>query len=266
MELVTSFGPTVLTLLSVLGVSIVSLVGIAAFSVQEDRLRTWLYGLVALAAGALLGDALIHLIPEALSTIGNVWLFGTSLISGALLFLVLEHILRWHHAHHADEDEHEGHERFERGEGHAHLAPMVLVADGVHNVIDGAVIAASFLVSPALGFATTAAVFLHEIPQEVADYALLLHAGYSRTKALLWNFASGLTALFGALIVLVVGTEVELFGAYASAVTAGAFIYLAVVDLLPEVRNQARGKKLVIALGAFCIGFGFMCALLLLES
>lgn len=257
--------PVTLTILSVLAVSLVSLVGIAAFSLHENLLRASLYVLVALAAGALLGDAFIHLIPESLEGIGDESLFALAILGGVSLFFILEKVLRWHHAHHGVEEEHLGHEHFEKGDAHEHIAPLVLVADGIHNIVDGAVIAASYLVSPALGVATTIAVFLHEIPQEVADYALLLHAGYSRTKALIWNFASGLTALFGALVVLVIGAEVEIFAAYAAAVTAGAFIYLAAADLLPDLQKKTGGLSSATAIIAFLLGIGLMFALTLVE-
>jgi zinc and cadmium transporter len=133
-------------------------------------------------------------------------------------------------------------------------------------MVDGAVIAASYLVSPALGFATTLAVFLHEIPQEVADYALLIHAGYSRVRALFWNFVSGLTALLGAGVVLIVGGEIETFGAYAAAVTAGAFIYLAAADLIPDLNKRTGVRSSLVSLGSFLVGIALMFALTLLES
>lgn len=257
--------PVTLTILSVLAVSLVSLIGIAAFSVRQEFLKRSLTALVALAAGALLGDAVIHLIPESLEVIGDETYFALAVLGGLALFFILEKVLRWHHAHHAGEDDHLGHERYEHG-SHTHLAPMVLVADGIHNVVDGAVIAASYLVSPALGFATTVAVFLHEIPQEVADYALLVHSGYSRSKALLWNFASGLTALLGAGVVLYVGAEIELFGAYAAAVTAGAFIYLAAADLIPDLNRDTGARASITTLTAFLVGVALMFALTVLES
>jgi len=255
-----------MALLSVILVSLVSLVGIAAFSLRQGSLSKVLFLLVALAAGALLGDAFIHLIPESLSVIGSPVAFGFATLLGLSLFFILEKVLRWHHAHHGDESEHVGHEKFERGESHQHLAPMVLLADGMHNIVDGAVIAASYLVSPALGVATTVAVFLHEVPQEIADYALLIHAGFSRTRALMWNFISGLTALIGAGLVFALGSTSETFGAYAAAVTAGAFIYLAAADLIPDLQKQTNTWASVSALGAFLVGIGAMFALTLLET
>ncbi len=258
--------PVTLTLISVFAVSLVSLVGIAAFSLKHEVLQKSLFAFVGLAAGALLGDAFIHLIPESLKVICDEVYFGLAVLGGISLFFILEKVLRWHHAHHAVEEEHEGHEVYEADASHTHLAPMVLVADGIHNMVDGAVIAASYLVSPALGFATTIAVFLHEIPQEVADYALLIHAGYSRVRALFWNFISGLTALIGAGVVLFVGGEIETFGAYAAAVTAGAFIYLAAADLIPDLNKRTGVRSSLVSLGSFLVGIALMFALTLLES
>ncbi|MCL9971852.1 MAG: ZIP family metal transporter [Candidatus Pacebacteria bacterium] len=260
----SAMDPVILTISSVFAVSLVSLVGIAAFSLEEKTLRKALFALVGLAAGALIGDAIIHLIPESLEVIGDERLFGLAVIGGLLVFFFLEKGLRWHHAHHGHEHEHTGHEQYERGT-HGHLAPMVIVADGVHNAIDGAVIAASFLVSPALGATTTLAVFLHEIPQEIADYALLLHSGLSRGMALFYNFLSGAMAFLGAGLVLWIGSSNELVGAYAAAATAGAFIYLAATDLIPEINKARPTRRSVIEVSAFLIGIGLMVGLSFLE-
>ncbi len=249
-------------LLAVFAVSLVSLVGIAAFSLREAWLRSMIPVLVGLAVGALLGDAFIHLIPESLEYIGDELAFGVTVLAGIGTFFVLEKYLRWHHAHHAHEIEHEGH----TCENHAprHLAPLVLVSDAVHNLVDGAVIAGAFLVSPSLGIATTVAVFLHEIPQEIADYGLLLHAGMGRGRALFYNFLSGLTALVGALFVLAAGSEFPQLGGYAAAFTAGAFIYIAAADLVPELQ-RARGGKAALAQSA-AILFGVLSMVLLALS
>lgn len=257
---------TFFALLAVFVVSLVSLIGVAALALNATRLGSIVRILVALAAGALLADAFVHLIPESLEVIGDGFLFGVAALAGVSSFFILERYLRWHHAHHGPETEHSGHEKFESGPSHAHVAPLVLVADGIHNMIDGAVIAASFLLSPSLGVATTVAVFLHEIPQEIADYALLIHAGYSRRAALLWNFLSGITALLGAGFVLYIGSDVPLFAAYAGAVTAGAFIYLAAADLIPELHKSEGVASSITAVFAFLVGVGIMLSLTLLES
>lgn len=256
-----------LVILATVVVSAVSLIGIVALSINKRFLDRILLILIALAAGSLIGDAIIHLIPESLESLGDERLFGGAVISGILLFFILERYLRWHHAHHGSEEEHEGHERFEEGPHNptAHLAPLVIVADGIHNFIDGIVIAASFVVSIPLGVATTAAVFLHEIPQEIADFALLIHAGYSRVKAILFNFLSALTAVIGAVAFLLINESFENLAPYAAALTAGAFIYIAIADIIPELHKENRPGRVAIQLASFLIGIAVMFALTFLE-
>lgn len=251
-----------LTFVSILLVSLVSLVGIFIFSLRETLMRQVLFVLVGLAAGALLGDAVIHLIPEALKDIADERVFGVTLLAGVVVFFVLEKYLRWHHAHHGPEEEHE---EEERNNHPTHLAPLVLIADGVHNMVDGALIAASFLISPLVGITTTIAVFLHEIPQEIADYALLIHSGLSRTKALVFNFLSALTAFLGAIIVFALSATITSLAGYAAAFTAGAFIYIAATDLIPELHKTKDPRKSGIELGAFVVGIVVMLLLTFVE-
>ena len=247
--------------LSVLAVSLASFAGIATFSVKIETLRGWLFVLIGLAAGTLIGDAVIHLIPESLGTIGDERSFGLALLAGVLIFFILEKYLRWHHAHHASEEEHAE----EEANHPRHLAPMVLFADGLHNFVDGAVIAASFIVSPVIGLATTIAVFIHELPQEIADYALLVHSGLSRGKALFFNFLSALTAFLGAGAVLLAHSALESLGALVVAFTAGAFIYIGATDLVPELHKTRDPKKSAAELLAFVVGIALMFALTYLE-
>jgi zinc and cadmium transporter len=247
---------------SIAAVSLVSFAGVAVFSLRESAMHKVLFVLIGLAAGTMIGDAVIHLIPEALEGIGDARTFGIAVLTGIVGFFILEKYLRWHHAHHGAEEEHEEEEEHNHPR---HLAPMVLVADGIHNLVDGAIIAASFLVSPVIGFTTAIAVFLHEIPQEIADYALLVHSGLSRTKALLYNFASGLVAFAGAGIVLVFHNSFESFGALIAAFTAGAFIYIAATDLIPELHKTTNRKRRAIELLSFIIGILIMFALTYLE-
>lgn len=250
------------TFISIFLVSLVSLVGIFIFSLRETMMRHILFILVGLAAGALLGDAVIHLIPEALADINDERSFGITLLGGVVVFFVLEKYLRWHHAHHGPEEEHEEEERKNHP---THLAPLVLIADGLHNMVDGALIAASFLISPLVGITTTIAVFLHEIPQEIADYALLIHSGFSRIKALAFNFLSALTAFLGAIIVLALNTAVTSLAGYAAAFTAGAFIYIAATDLIPELHKTKDPRRSGIELGAFVVGIAVMLLLTFVE-
>lgn len=249
-------------LASIAAVSLVSFVGVAVFSLRESALHKMLFVFIGLAAGTMLGDAVIHLIPEALEGIEDERIFGLAVLSGIVGFFILEKYLRWHHAHHGPEEEHEEEETHNHPQ---HLAPMVLVADGIHNLVDGAIIAASFLVSPVIGITTTIAVFLHEIPQEIADYALLVHSGLSRTKALMYNFGSGLVAFLGAGIVLMFHDSFESFGALVAAFTAGAFIYIAATDLIPELHKTTDRKKRALELVSFIIGILLMFLLTYLE-
>src|SRR3989344_3083381 len=155
---------------SVVIVSFVSLAGIFAISLKENVLRKCVFLTVSLAVGALLGDAFIHLIPEAFESIGQPILVSVAVIAGILVFFIIEKFLHWHH--HALGEE--------SGETIHPSGQMILISDGVHNFIDGLIIGASYLVGVEVGIATTIAVILHEIPQEIGDFGVLLHAGFSK--------------------------------------------------------------------------------------
>ena len=244
-------------------VSLVSFAGVFALAIRETMLRRVVFIFVGLATGALFGDALVHLIPEALgSGIGNVTT-GITIMSGILLFFALEKFLFWHHCH----GEHEESCDTLTAHDHApkHLGPLILTADFVHNMVDGVVIGASFLVSTEVGIATTIAVVLHEVPQEIGDFGLLIHAGWSRGKALLWNFFSALSAFFGVAVVLVLGSGIELLVPFASAFTAGAFIYIAGADLVPELHKTSGIGRTALQILSVALGFGLMLLLVLAE-
>ncbi len=247
----TSF---VFAFIATLGVSLISLVGLFTLSITEARLRRILFVFVALAAGALLGDAFIHLIPESFEA-GDPHAVSFAVLAGVLLFFLLEKALRWHHSH--------GEEEFSADHAHIHpVGRLVLVSDSVHNFVDGLAIGAAFIVSPALGIATTIAIALHEIPQEIGDFALLLHAGYSRTRALLVNLFSGLVAVLGTLVAFWAGditqNAVPLIGGF----SAGMFIYIAAADLVPEIHTTTGIKRSLIQLLAIALGLLAMFALL----
>ena len=244
-------------------VSLVSFAGILTVGFRESALKRTVFVLVGLATGALFGDALIHLIPEALeSDLGEVGT-GVAVMAGLLLFFALEKFLYWHHCH----GEHEESEDTLQSHDHAptHLGALILSADFIHNAVDGIVIWASFLVSTEVGIATTMAVVLHEIPQEIADFGLLIHAGLSRGKALLWNFFSALSAFLGVGIVWLLGSWVENLVPLAAAFTAGAFIYIAGSDLVPELHKTEGWKRTLVQVLAVALGFGLMLVLALLE-
>jgi len=249
--------PFIYALVAVLFVSIVSLVGVFTLSMNVERIRSALFLLVSLAAGALFGDAFLHLIPEAFEEVANPTAVSLSVLAGLIGFLILEKVLRWKHNH--GEEFSDDHEQI-HPVGH-----LVLVSDGIHNFIDGLTIGAAFLVSPEIGIATTIAIILHEIPQEIGDFALLLHAGYSRAKALFFNFASALVAVLGTVAAFFIAEHLEGMIPLIAAFAAGNFIYIAGSDLVPELHKTTGKGKTFLQLAALFTGLLVMYALLFLE-
>jgi len=249
---------------SVIIVSLVSLIGIVTLSWQERFLRRCLFVLVSLAVGALFGDAIIHLIPEALDGFEDATAAGLWILGGILVFFAIEKFLHWHHHHSAHSTlEMEGSPTHE-----AHRQPLgmlVFTADGLHNLIDGVIIGASYLISIEVGIATTLAVVLHEIPQEIGDFAILIHAGFSKAKALFINFSSALLAVVGVLIVFALELEGTQFLPAATAVAAGSFLYIAGSDLVPELQKTIRFRHSFMQFTAILVGIALMWALTLVE-
>jgi zinc and cadmium transporter len=241
------------SLTAVVVISAISLVGSIGLVMSRDALQKAVFYLVAFAAGALLGDAFFHLLPEiAESEAGFTPGASAAVLTGVLGFFVLEKVLHWHHAHFPEEEV---------------LHPIAvtnLVGDGLHNFIDGAVVAASFAVSVELGLATSIAVALHEIPQEIGDIAILLHAGLPPRRAIALNFISGLAAVAGALLVLSIA-PVRFVESFLVPFSAGAFVYIASTDLLPDLHKEAQPRRSAIQLLALVAGVGIMASLLLLE-
>jgi len=232
---------------SVIIVSLVSLVGIFFLSLKEENLKKSVGIFLSLAIGALLGDAFIHLIPETLEKFSNKTLAGLLIIIGIIIFLIIEKFLHWHH--HENDSE----------LNHIHPAgKLILFTDGFHNLIDGIIIGVSFLVSIPIGIATTLAVVLHEIPQEVGDFAVLIHSGYSKKRALLLNFLSALTAVIGVIIAFVFGSVAETFTLWILPIAAGGFIYIALADLIPELQKTTKIKYSVIQITTLLFGIFIM--------
>jgi zinc and cadmium transporter len=245
------------SLISVILVSLISLIGIFFLSLKENVLKKYVSIFISLAVGALLGDAFIHIIPEAFKNSPNITTTSIFIIIGILIFFILEKFLHWHH-HGEDEDQSK----------HVHpVGKLVLFSDGVHNLIDGIIIGISYLVSIPLGIATTIAVVLHEIPQEIGDFAVLLHSGFTKKRALWLNFLSALLAVVGVIVALVLGKFSETFVNYLLPIAAGGFIYVAVADLIPELHkdNSKKLKYSVIQIITVMIGIFAMLALTLLE-
>ena len=241
---------------SVILVSIISLVGVFFLAADNTRLQKMLLFLVSFAIGGLTGDAFIHLIPEAFKELGPKLSTSLFIILGMLLFFGLEKAIRWRHSHDISDSAQ-----------HVHpVATLNLIGDGVHNLIDGLLIGATYMVSIPIGMTTTVAVILHEIPQEIGDFGVLVHAGLSAKKALLLNFASALTSVLGTILALTIGTHLQSFSPVMLPITAGGFIYIAGSDLVPEVQQESG--SLGINLGHFItilLGISLMSLLVLFD-
>tara|TARA_B100001971_G_C18163495_1_gene522808 strand:- start:147 stop:1025 length:879 start_codon:yes stop_codon:yes gene_type:complete len=251
---------------SVIIVSLVSLVGIFTLSLRKNVLKKGISFLVALAIGSLLGDALIHLIPEALAETENPSSIPIFVIVGFMLFFILEKYFHWHHGSHGSEEH--THDCDDKVLEHKPkpLGQLIIVSDALHNLIDGMVIAASYFVSIEVGIATTIAIVLHEIPQEVADFGVLIHSGYSRSRALFLNFISALFAVVGAILALLLGGITDGLLILLLPIAAGAFIYIAASDLTPELhKHDPKTKNTVLQLVAIMIGVYAMWGLQFVE-
>lgn len=240
--------------MSVFLVSIISLIGLAVISMSEERLRRLVLILVSFSAGALLGDAFIHLLPEAAEESSFGMEMSGGILFGILIFFVLEKFVHWHHCGAA-----------EIGECPKAFATTNLVGDGLHNLIDGMIIAGSYLVSVPLGIATTFAVIFHEIPQEIGDFGVLVHAGYTKARALKFNFLCASVAILGAVLVLLIGGQLPGLSQLLIPFTAGGFIYIAGSDLIPELQKETRLGRSAIQLAGFLLGLLVMAGLVFLA-
>src|SRR5690606_17424437 len=251
------------SLVSTFLVSLVSFAGIATLSFKRRWLDKCLFLLISLSAGALLGDVFIHLLPEIIEEHGGFSpIVSLLVLCGIIGFFILEKFLIWHH-HHSIEtpEDHRQHQ-------HSHtqsLGVMNLIGDAFHNLLDGMIIAASFLISPVVGVSTTLAVILHEIPQEIGDFGVLIHSGFSVKKGLFFNFLTGSVAILGALLVIIIGNQSESILHYLIPFTAGGFIYIAGSDLIPELKKERVVLNSLFQLIALLMGVGIMYALIWFE-
>ncbi len=231
---------------------LVSLIGIiGAYSLIHFfiRSRSKIMILVSFAAGAMIAVSFFDLLPEAIGESGNIMMTMEYLVLGFVIFLLIEKAFLIYHCHEENCDRHSS-------------VKLVIIGDSVHNFLDGVAIAASFLVSPTLGIATTLAIIIHEVPQEFGDIGVLLHAGYSKAKALVFNLVSGVFAILGGLIGFYYLNRFESFIPYILALTAGGFIYIAAADLLPEVHAESDTRA-KISVHSLAVIFGILTLWLL---
>ncbi|MEO0206540.1 MAG: ZIP family metal transporter [candidate division WOR-3 bacterium] len=244
---------SVYTITSVIIVSLISLIGILFIKINFQRLSKFLLFMVSFAAGSLLGDAFIHLIPEAFEQLENNLRVSLLIIAGILVFFVLEKFVRWRHCH------------IPTSEKHPHpMVTMNLIGDLVHNLIDGMIIGASYSVSIPIGIATTFAVVMHEIPQEIGDFGVFIHGGLSIKRALFLNFVSALTAVLGGIISLAAGPMVKDYSITLLPLTAGGFVYIAGSDLIPELQGCETASASFFQLVSMIFGIGIMALLFFL--
>ncbi|GAB2688714.1 ZIP family metal transporter [Aliiglaciecola sp. 3_MG-2023] len=221
---------TTLLIILVFGfiMSLIAIIGGLFILLPEDILQRWLKAIVAFAAGSLLGGAFFHMLPHALNASEAQSMVMLWVVAGFTAFFALDQLLEWHHCHRLPSE----HVR--------PLGPLLLIADGVHNFLGGLAIGAIFLVDIRAGIAAWTAAALHEIPQEIGDFGAMVHAGYSRRKALIYNFISALTFPLGGVIAYAVGQNMNVY--FLVALGAGNFLYIAGADLIPEIK-QAEGLR-----------------------
>ena len=225
--------------------SAIALTGSLTLVLPEETFKKLVLPLVALAAGSLLGGALFHMLPESVDALGNDLTVWAWVACGIFSFFVLEQFLHWHHCHRPVE-------------AHRPLGSLILVADGLHNLIGGLAVGSAFVLDHRVGIVTWLVAAAHEVPQELGDFGILVHSGWDRRRALLFNVLSALTFLVGGLLAYGVSGRVDV--AVLIPFAAGNFIYIAATDLLPEITTSptANGKAVLTA--------GFAAGLLLLFT
>ncbi len=232
----------VITLLATAFAGIVSMLLAALLLFYDDKLKKLSIALVAFAAGAMLGAVFFDILPE-ISVEGAIPF--AYVLAGISVFYVLEQVLSWHHHRYGTSDTHP-------------YVYLIMAGDTVHNFVDGAAIAVSFLISVPLGVVTTLAVFFHEIPQEIGDFSVLISAGFSRTKALLWNGASAVIALLGAAMTWFLSSQITQLSVPLLAFAAGNFIYIAAADLMPITHREKFELKAIGEIAALFAGIGMI--------
>ena len=252
--------PVVLAFVSVFAVGLVSLGGLMTLSLGEARVRRLAGVFVSFATGALLGDTFIHLLPEIFARAEGRETLRASLLvlAGMLLFFVVEKLLRHRHGQlHAHHEDHETRPA---------LAGVNVLGDAIHNYLDGLLIGASWLVSPALGVSTTVAVLLHEIPQEIGDFGILVHSGLTVRQATKLNVLCAAVAILGTATAVVAGAVAHArVTSVLVPMTAGGFVYIAAANLIPELQHDRSARALVTQTALICMGIAMMAALTLVD-
>ncbi|MFH0243387.1 ZIP family metal transporter [Streptomyces sp. HK10] len=236
--------------LSGLAMSALALTGGIALLLPERAFRRVVVPLVALAAGALLGGALFHMLPESVRVLGNDLTVYAWVAAGLLSFLVLEQFLHWHHCHRPVSD-------------HRPLGCLILIADGLHNLVGGMAVGGAFVVDVRLGLVTWLVAAAHEVPQELGDFGILVHSGWSPRQALAYNLVSALTFPLGGLAAYAAADGIDVAVLVPFAV--GNFLYIAVADLLPEITTSPVPREKVLHTASFALGLAALLGIALLA-
>jgi zinc and cadmium transporter len=223
--------------------SAIALVGSVTLVLPEETLKKLLLPLVALAAGTLLGGALFHMIPASVDKVGNHLSIYVWILVGFGLFLGLEQFLHWHHCHRAPSE-------------HRPLTYLILIADAFHNFIGGLAVAGAFLIDIRVGISAWIAAAAHEVPQELGDFGILIHGGWNKGRALLYNFLSALTFLVGGLVAYGASRTIDV--TFLLPFAAGNFIYIAAADLIPEIKHEESARLNVVHFLSFMIGIALL--------
>jgi zinc and cadmium transporter len=234
-------------LASVTAVSFIAFIGVIFIGLKEDKLKRLTTILVGFASGTLLGGAFLHLLPESLTPENDQMTVLWYVIVGIVSFFALEKFLYWRHCHEKECPTHT-------------FVYLNLVGDGIHNFIDGMVIAATFMIGFELGLATTLAVIFHEVPQEIGDFGVLVYGGLNKKKALIYNFISAVTAILGALATYFLA-YLRSIEALLVPFAAGGFIYIAATDLMPELHKKSHAGESIVQLFVILLGIGLMAFL-----
>ena len=224
---------------------LLALTGAFSFLLSKKDLNKIILFLVAFATGTMLGGAFFHLIPEALEQLSII---KTALIFslGFLMFYLIEKFLHWHHCHKTDCKTHP-------------VSYLILYGDAVHNFIDGLLIAGSFIISIPIGIVTSISILAHELPQEIGDFGVLVYGGFTKKKALIYNFISQLTAILGGILGYYFLT-LQAYSIILLPFAAGGFIYIATKDLIPEILKEKNKKRKLISLSFIALGLLILIA------
>lgn len=225
----------------------------AALFALNSHAQRYLGAMVSYAIGALLGAVFLDILPEAIKIAPNVNVLSGTVMFGILLFFTLEKLVLWRHCHHENCEVHEFSGN-SKGHDHGRSGMMIMIGDTMHNFVDGIIIAAAFMTDFRLGIVTSIAIIAHEIPQEVGDFAILLHSGYSKAKAFQFNMISSFASVAGGILGYCTLQSMQTWIPFLLALAASSMIYVAVADLIPGLHKRAHLRDTVQQVGLIVLG------------